>query len=98
MWAAVAARSHAVSKIFPFGSGSNEFMLYGTVKYTAKTGQESGKEWAARAELVEDASGELKFKVYQVYLVRHGSVFKSLNCYVLVYQLIPPQDTAAPAS
>ncbi|CAK7208471.1 hypothetical protein SEUCBS140593_000183 [Sporothrix eucalyptigena] len=68
MWAAVASRKHSVSKIFPFGSGSNEFMLYGNVKYTAKTGQDSEKEWAARAELVEDASGELKFKFYQVYL------------------------------
>ncbi|KIH94337.1 hypothetical protein SPBR_06224 [Sporothrix brasiliensis 5110] len=68
MWAAVAARSHAVSKIFPFGSGSNEFMLYGTVKYTSKTGQDSGKEWAAHAELVEDASGDLKLQFYQVYL------------------------------
>lgn len=69
MWAAVATRKHSVSKIFPFGSGSNEFMLYGLVKYTAKTGQQSTKEWAGRAELVEDASGELKFKFYQVYLV-----------------------------
>lgn len=78
MWAAVTARSHAVTKIFPFGSGSNEFMLYGTVKYTSKTGQDSGKEWAARAELVEDASGELKFKFYQVYLVRLGDISGSL--------------------
>ncbi|CAK7228705.1 hypothetical protein SBRCBS47491_006996 [Sporothrix bragantina] len=68
MWAAVAARKHQVFKIFPFGSGSNEFMLYGHVKYTAKTGQESEKEWAARAELADDANGELKFKFYQVYL------------------------------
>ncbi|CAK7221605.1 hypothetical protein SCUCBS95973_004555 [Sporothrix curviconia] len=68
LWAAVASRKHTVFKIFPFGSGSNEFMLYGHVKYTSKTGQDSEKEWAARAELADDANGELKFKFYQVYL------------------------------
>ena len=36
MWAAVASRQHTINKIFPFGSGSNEVMLYGTVAYTLK--------------------------------------------------------------
>ena len=36
MWAAVASRQHTINKIFPFGSGSNEAMLYGTVAYTLK--------------------------------------------------------------
>lgn len=69
MWAAVASRKHSVAQIFAFGAGSLEFMLHGVVVYTAKTGQQSTKEWAARGQLAEDASGQLKFKSYQVYLV-----------------------------
>jgi hypothetical protein len=36
MWEAVASRLHTPMKIFPFGSGSNEVMLYGTVAFTLK--------------------------------------------------------------
>jgi hypothetical protein len=36
MWAAVASRLHTPIKIFPYGSGSNEVMLYGTVAYKLK--------------------------------------------------------------
>ncbi|EFX03935.1 hypothetical protein CMQ_863 [Grosmannia clavigera kw1407] len=67
MWSNVASRKHFVHKIFPFGSISNEFMLYGTVKYTTKAGDESEKEWAARAQLTE-TNGQWKHQFYQVYL------------------------------
>lgn len=36
MWATVASRLHTPLKIFPFGSGSDEVMLFGTVAYTLK--------------------------------------------------------------
>ncbi len=36
MWTVVASRLHTPIKIFPFGSGSSEVMLYGTVAYTLK--------------------------------------------------------------
>lgn len=35
----VAATQHTAIKSFPFGSGSDEFMLYGTVDYTLKDGR-----------------------------------------------------------
>ncbi len=41
MWAAVASRQHTIFKIFPFGSGSNEVMLYGTVAYALKDGKKA---------------------------------------------------------
>jgi len=41
MWAAVAARLHTPIKIFPFGNGSTQVMLYGTVAYTLKDGRKS---------------------------------------------------------
>jgi len=39
MWAAVAGRLHTAVRIYPFGSGSSEVMLYGTVEYTFKDGK-----------------------------------------------------------
>ncbi|EPE02625.1 fungal specific transcription factor [Ophiostoma piceae UAMH 11346] len=68
MWEKVAARHHAVHQIYPFGSGTNEYMLHGVVNYTAKDGSKSGKEWAAHAVLVPGAEGKLKLKLYHVYL------------------------------
>lgn len=68
MWEKVASRKHQALKIFPFGPGSNECMLYGTVKYGLKAGGESGVDWAARAHLVKD-NGRVKMDFYQVYLV-----------------------------
>ncbi|OAA65797.1 hypothetical protein SPI_02584 [Niveomyces insectorum RCEF 264] len=68
MWASVTSRHHTVTKIFPFGVDSQEYMLYGTVEYTSKTGHKSGKDWAARAVLEKVSSGQLKFKFYQVYI------------------------------
>lgn len=41
MWAVVASRLHTPIKIFPFGSGSEEVMLYGTVAYTLKDGRKA---------------------------------------------------------
>ena len=69
MWSAVSARQHRPLKVFPFGGDGLEFMLYGTVEYTFKTGLESGADWAARAVLAE-VDGDLQLKFYQVYLVR----------------------------
>jgi hypothetical protein len=41
LWAAVASRLHTPIKIFPFGSGSDEVMLFGTVAYTLKDGRKA---------------------------------------------------------
>jgi len=41
MWTAVASRLHSPLKVFPFGSGSNEVMLHGTVAYTLKDGRKA---------------------------------------------------------
>ncbi|KAF1842921.1 uncharacterized protein K460DRAFT_314682 [Cucurbitaria berberidis CBS 394.84] len=67
MWERVSSRSHQPLKIFPFGDGADEVMLYGTVKYGLKAGGESGLEWAARAHLVKE-DGMVKMDFYQVYL------------------------------
>ncbi|KAH7070441.1 hypothetical protein BKA63DRAFT_77185 [Paraphoma chrysanthemicola] len=67
MWEKVSSRSHNPVKIFPFGSYSDEVMLYGTVKYGLKSGGESGLDWAARAKLVK-VDGKVKMEFYQVYL------------------------------
>ncbi|KAH7082141.1 hypothetical protein FB567DRAFT_530664 [Paraphoma chrysanthemicola] len=67
MWEKVSSRSHNPIKIFPFGSYSDEVMLYGTVKYGLKSGGESGLDWAARAKLVK-VDGKVKMEFYQVYL------------------------------
>ncbi|KAK4949961.1 hypothetical protein LTR10_011803 [Elasticomyces elasticus] len=63
----VKTRKHSLTKIFPFGSGSNELMLYGTVDYGLKNGKEVTVDWAARAVMAEH-QGALKFKLYQVYV------------------------------
>ena len=39
MWTAVASRLHTPLKIFPFGGGSQEVMLYGGVAYVLKDGR-----------------------------------------------------------
>ncbi|KAB8343187.1 hypothetical protein FH972_022777 [Carpinus fangiana] len=67
MWEKVVSRSHNPIKIFPFGSGSDEVMLYGTVEYGLKGGGSDSKEWSARAKLVKD-DGAVKLAFYQVYL------------------------------
>lgn len=41
MWAVVASRLHTPVKIFPFGEGSKEVMLYGTVAYGLKDGRKT---------------------------------------------------------
>jgi hypothetical protein len=41
MWEKVAARLHKPLKIFPFGSGSEELMLHGTVDYELKDGKKA---------------------------------------------------------
>ncbi|KAK1042474.1 hypothetical protein LTR74_018526 [Friedmanniomyces endolithicus] len=67
MWEKVAKRSHKPEKIFSFGPGSNEVMLYGTVKYELKDGKKTEVEWSARSRFV-DEDGALKMEFYQVYL------------------------------
>jgi len=67
MWSAVAARLHTPSKVFPFGPGADEVMLYGTVDYTLKDGKKATVEWAARAKLIKEGS-TWKMGFYQVYL------------------------------
>lgn len=69
MWDAVAARKHTVPQIFPFGPGSREFMLHGTVDLRLKNGTETALDWAGRAKLVRsDDDGEWRMGFYQVYL------------------------------
>ncbi|RSL41884.1 hypothetical protein CEP53_012486 [Fusarium sp. AF-6] len=69
MWEAVASRKHQLFQIFPFGKGSDELMLYGTVALQLKNGGSAEIDWAARAELVRSApDGKYRFKYYQVYL------------------------------
>ena len=70
MWANVTKRSHTVHKIFPIGNESNQIMLYGEVEYDLKDGSHSKKDWAARADLIQQTSaGVWQLKFYQVYLV-----------------------------
>lgn len=69
MWEKVAKRSHKPAKIFTFGNGSNDVMLYGTVGYELKDGKSTTVDWSARAHFVEEG-GSLKMDFYQVYLVR----------------------------
>jgi len=42
----VASRLHTPIKVFPFGSGSNEVMLYGTVALTLKDGRKADVRFA----------------------------------------------------
>ncbi|KAL2074786.1 hypothetical protein VTL71DRAFT_8565 [Oculimacula yallundae] len=67
MWTTVSSRLHTPVKIFPFGSGADELMLYGTVKYVLKDGRGTEVEWAARAKMAK-VEGEWKMAFYQVYL------------------------------
>ena len=73
-------------KIFPFAPVSEseaEVMLYGTVGYGFKEGGSDGKDFAARALLVNDGSeGELggwRMTFYQVYMVSRCSLFRVMN-------------------
>lgn len=68
MWEKVSSRAHKPVKIFPFGSGTDEAMLYGTVDYGLKDGRKNSVDWAARAHLVKE-NDAVKMDFYQVYLV-----------------------------
>jgi len=69
LWEKVSERLHTPVKIFPFGGGSHEVMLYGTVAYVLKDGKKAGVDWAARANMVkDDEGGGWKMGFYQVYL------------------------------
>ncbi|KAH7262809.1 hypothetical protein BKA59DRAFT_540344 [Fusarium tricinctum] len=68
MWDAVASRKHTLQKVYPFGSGSDEVMLYGSVALELKNGGSADIEWAGRAELDKSADGKYRLKFYQVYL------------------------------
>ncbi|KAF1816407.1 hypothetical protein P152DRAFT_454676 [Eremomyces bilateralis CBS 781.70] len=68
MWEKIGSRHHKAAKLFPYGSNASEAMLYGTVDYVLKDGQEiNGVEWAARAHLVKEGDA-VKMDFYQVYL------------------------------
>lgn len=69
MWTNIASRKHTPAKLFPFGTDSREFMLYGDVDFTFKNGGEGKLPWAARAELVQTPDGLWKMGFYQIYLV-----------------------------
>lgn len=74
MWEKVNRRKHTALKVFPFGSKSNEVMLYGTVDYGLKDGREATVDWAARAHLVKH-NGAVMMDFYQVYLVSRSNIF-----------------------
>ncbi|TGO87198.1 hypothetical protein BPOR_0243g00070 [Botrytis porri] len=67
MWEKVASRLHTAHKIFPFGKGSTEVMLFGVVAYGLKDGRKADVEWAGRAQMVQEG-GNWKLGFYQVYL------------------------------
>lgn len=70
MWTTVEARAHSIPQIFPFGGGSHEYMLYGTVALGLKNGNKGEVEWAGRSVLEKSATdGKWRMKFYQIYLV-----------------------------
>ncbi|KAH6643297.1 hypothetical protein BKA67DRAFT_132206 [Truncatella angustata] len=77
MWTAVAQRKHTVYKIFPFGSDSQEVMLYGSVEYELRAGDKATVEWGGRAVLEKSTEdGKYRMKFYQVYLDPAGATKK----------------------
>ena len=71
MWEKVHSRLHRPLKIFPYGPNANEVMLFGTVQYGLKTGEQSSVDWAAYARLKE-VDGSVKMDFYRAYLVSSG--------------------------
>jgi hypothetical protein len=81
MWSVVASRRHTVLKLFPFGTKSDEVMIYGKVVHDFKDGGHAEKDWAARAELIrQSGNGPWQMKYYQIYVVR-TPIKLQLNCY-----------------
>jgi hypothetical protein len=71
MWETVVARKHSVTQVFPAhfqSKDSPEFMLFGSVWYKMKNGDEAVVDWAGHARLTRDEAGALKFGFYRVYL------------------------------
>ncbi|ORY14911.1 hypothetical protein BCR34DRAFT_598817 [Clohesyomyces aquaticus] len=69
LWEKVTSRVHRPLRVFPYGAGSDDVMLYGTVSYALKAGGEVEVEWAARAHLVKQGgNGKVRMDFYQVYL------------------------------
>lgn len=88
MWNPVVSRSHNPIAVFPFisskESGDVELMLHGTVSYTLNDGRKcEDVEWAARGTLVTSAD-EVKWKSYQVYMVRTLLRMESLSDFQLL--------------
>lgn len=75
MWEKVSSRRHIPIKIFPFGSNTDEIMLYGTVDYVMKDERHVSLDWAARAHLVKE-DDVVKMDFYQVYLVSGLSIIQ----------------------
>ncbi|KAI9658893.1 MAG: hypothetical protein M1821_001853 [Bathelium mastoideum] len=67
MWEKIASRKHAPRRIYPFGPGAHEVMLYGGVDFVMKDGKQASVDWAARAHLVK-AEQAVKMDFYQVFL------------------------------
>jgi len=67
MWEKVEKRLHTIKKVFPFGDGAKEVMLYGNVEYLLKDGRKAEVDWAGRAELIKQGE-DWKMSFYQVYL------------------------------
>lgn len=82
MWEKVRARKHAPEAVFPAtfrkgtdgdGDGDGDggemgYMLFGTVHYTLRTGEEKEMAWAGHARLREAAEGKLAYTYYRVYI------------------------------
>jgi hypothetical protein len=59
LWVAVASRLHTVRKVFPFGSESDEVMIYGSVAYTLKDGRKADVGFSAALFRGEKVEGKL---------------------------------------
>ncbi|TGO43522.1 hypothetical protein BOTNAR_3529g00010 [Botryotinia narcissicola] len=66
LFANVPHREHPVVRIFTFGSDDMNLMCYGTVGYKLSNDVINMQEWAARYEIVNTESGDLKFKYVQI--------------------------------
>jgi hypothetical protein len=90
MWEAVASRKHTLSKVYPFGAGSDEVMLHGSVALQLKNGGSAEIEWAGRAELEKTAAdGKYRLKFYQVYLVR-TSMLRTRDVMLMCNRILGP--------
>lgn len=79
-------RFHYPQKLFVHGDNNLDTMLYGHMRFLLKDGAELEIEWGARA-LFEEHEGNLKFKIYQSYIVSLSCLQQECTCFLLLIQL-----------